>query len=228
MVHILGDIHGNFTKLNFKAMSLKDDTIIQVGDFGVGFRSRKHMDEMMEALNLSLSVGNNKLLVIRGNHDDPSYFVGNYNFSNIEFLPDYTVRRIENKNYLFVGGAISIDRISRKEGVSYWKDERFILDLDKINAIQENIDVVITHSSPTFCQPVGFNDLVWHYIHLDPPLYHELLQERDDLEKMYDTLRLKGHMLEYWLYGHFHFTKEEKINDTNFVVIGIDTFYTYY
>ena len=83
-----------------KAMVAKDTTIIQVGDFGVGFRSRARMDEEMVEINTRLAKNNNNLLVIRGNHDDPAYFDGNYNFSNIEFLPDYTVRTIEGRNYL--------------------------------------------------------------------------------------------------------------------------------
>lgn len=227
MVQILGDIHGNFQKLYMKAMAAKDTTIIQVGDFGVGFRSRERMDVEMIDINKRLEKNNNRLLVIRGNHDDPAYFDGNYNFSNIEFLPDYTVRTIEGRNYLFVGGAVSIDRCQRKAGVDYWPDEKFVLDIDKINAIQENIDVVIAHSSPSFCEPVHFNELVWWFVAQDPSLHDALLQERKDFETMHATLKLNGHRVEYWFNGHFHFTKEELINDTNFILLGIDKFYEF-
>ena len=55
MVQILGDIHGNFQKLYMKAMAVKDTTIIQVGDFGVGFRSRARMDEEMVDINKKLA-----------------------------------------------------------------------------------------------------------------------------------------------------------------------------
>jgi UDP-2,3-diacylglucosamine pyrophosphatase LpxH len=227
MVQILGDIHGNFQKLYMKAMATKDTTIIQVGDFGVGFRSREKMTEEMTEINKRLAKNNNTLLVIRGNHDDPAYFDGNYNFSNIEFLPDYTVKNIEGKNYLFVGGAVSIDRCQRTAGVDYWLDERFVLDIDKLNSIEGNIDVVIAHSSPSFCSPVHFNELVWYFIAQDPSLHNVLLQERKDFETMYETLKAKGHTIEYWFNGHFHFTQEELINDTNFIVLGIDKFYKF-
>lgn len=208
-----------------KAMAVKNTTIIQVGDFGVGFRSRARMDEEMTTLNERLARNENNLLVIRGNHDDPSYFDGNYNFSNIEFLPDYTVREIEGKTYLFVGGALSIDRCVRRAGVDYWLDEKFVLDVDKLNSIEGNVDIVIAHSSPSFCEPVDFNELVWYYVAQDPALHNELLQERKDFETMYNTLKLNGHRIEYWFNGHFHFTKEELINDTNFMLLGIDKFY---
>ncbi len=227
MVHILGDIHGNFNKLYLKAMSLKNDTIIQVGDFGIGFKAPEKEREIMEDLNLVLKTNNNNLLVIRGNHDDPSYFDGNYVFSNIEFLQDYTVRTIENKNYLFVGGAVSIDRCVRRSGVDYWPDEKFNLRLDKIEAIQENIDIVIAHSSPSFCEPVHFNELVWWYVAQDPSLHDALLNERKDFETLYRTLKLNGHRVEYWFNGHFHFNKEELIEDTNFILLSIDTFYNF-
>ena len=210
-----------------KAMATKDTTIIQVGDFGVGFRSREKMTEEMTEINKRLAKNNNTLLVIRGNHDDPAYFDGNYNFSNIEFLPDYTVKNIEGKNYLFVGGAVSIDRCQRTAGVDYWLDERFVLDIDKLNSIEGNIDVVIAHSSPSFCSPVHFNELVWYFIAQDPSLHNVLLQERKDFETMYETLKAKGHTIEYWFNGHFHFTQEELINDTNFIVLGIDKFYKF-
>ena len=206
-------------------MAVTDTTIIQVGDFGVGFISKAKMDEQMIDINKRLEKNNNRLLVIRGNHDDPAYFDGTYIFSNIEFLSDYTVRTIEGKNYLFVGGAISIDRCIRRSGVDYWPNEKFVLDLDKINAINENIDVVIAHSSPSFCQPVHFNELVWWYVAQDPSLHDALLNERKDFETMYNTLKLNGHRLEYWFNGHFHFTAEELIQDTNFMLLGIDKFY---
>ena len=225
MVQILGDIHGNFQKLYMKAMAVTDTTIIQVGDFGAGFKKRERFDEDMYDINKRLVKSNNQLLVIRGNHDDPAYFDGTYNFSNIEFLKDYTVRNIEGRNYLFVGGAISIDRIIRKSGVEYWPDEKFVLDLDKINAIDEDINVVIAHSSPSFCQPVHFNELVWWYVAQDPSLHNELLQERKDFEEMYNALKENGHTLEYWFNGHFHFNAEELIQDTNFILLTINQFY---
>ena len=206
-------------------MAVTDTTIIQVGDFGAGFKKRERFDEDMHDINKQLVKNNNRLLVIRGNHDDPAYFDGTYNFSNIEFLKDYTVRNIEGRNYLFVGGAISIDRIIRKSGVEYWPDEKFVLDLDKINAIDENIDVVIAHSSPSFCQPVHFNELVWWYVAQDPSLHNELLQERKDFEEMYNALKENGHTLEYWFNGHFHFNAEELIQDTNFILLTINQFY---
>ena len=225
MVQILGDIHGDFQKLYMKAMAVTDTTIIQVGDFGAGFKKRERFDEDMYDINKRLVKNNNQLLVIRGNHDDPAYFDGTYNFSNIEFLKDYTVRNIEGRNYLFVGGAISIDRIIRKSGVEYWPDEKFVLDLDKINAIDEDINVVIAHSSPSFCQPVHFNELVWWYVAQDPSLHNELLQERKDFEEMYNALKENGHTLEYWFNGHFHFNAEELIQDTNFILLTINQFY---
>ena len=58
MVQILGDIHGNFQKLYMKAMTAKDTTIIQVGDFGVGFRSRERMDVEMIDINKRLEKNN--------------------------------------------------------------------------------------------------------------------------------------------------------------------------
>jgi hypothetical protein len=52
----------------------------------------------------------------------------------------------------FIGGAISIDRTGRKEGVSYWSDESIIYKPELI----QNVDILVTHTAPSFCHPQEF------------------------------------------------------------------------
>ena len=87
--------------------------MIQVGDFGAGFR-KDFLDDMLY-LNDVLNEYNVTLYVIRGNHDDPKFFNGNHNWGNLKLLKDYTVLDLEGKKILLIGGAISIDRGNRIE-----------------------------------------------------------------------------------------------------------------
>ena len=125
---ILGDTHGNFTYLRYLINTIgKKGPIIQVGDFGMN-NNVNPMEALLYGLNKLLGEIGTKLYVIRGNHDNPYFWQGNHIYENIQLLPDYTIKEVEGKRVLFVGGATSIDR---KVNANYWADEKFVY--DKIN-----------------------------------------------------------------------------------------------
>lgn len=221
----LGDIHGNFNVLLYYALENKNKdllNIIQVGDFGAGFNN--YFESNMNYLNQTFKESNVNLYVIRGNHDNPKYFNGKYNWSNIRLLKDYTILNIENKRILLVGGAISIDRKQRTNGLDWWEEEIFNLNKDKLTNMVD-IDIVVTHSSPDFTYPKGINDLVKYYIKFDHLLAQELPNERSKITEMYNILKEKNNITD-WLYGHFHSENEEIIDNTKFTLLGINQFKT--
>lgn len=221
---LLGDIHGDFqTVVHFarKNEGLDPLYLIQVGDFGAGFHST--FVEDMEYMNEELKNNNVTLYVIRGNHDDPKFFNGEYEWSNLKLLKDYTVLTIEGKRILLVGGAISIDRIQRRENVSWWKDEVFDFKPELLEAY-EGIDVVITHSSPNFVFPQTFNNLVMSFAAYDDKLIDDLTAERERFNEMYEIL-IKKNKIKDWFYGHFHTTRSEVYENTRFSVLGINHFH---
>jgi len=232
-MHFLGDIHGDFyciERFCRKNKEKKKINLIQVGDFGAGFDFNIPGQFMikMDSLNGILAEYNITLYVLRGNHDDPQYFTGTYeNFwSNIKLMPDYSVVEIEGKRVLMVGGAISIDRLGRAEGKSWWSDEVFVLDEEKLKIIK-NIDLVVTHTSPKFCFPTEFNSLVYSFAAYDPTLLGELTHERELITRMYDILEANGNPMEKWFYGHFHSEKHRKYDNTEFNLLSINQFYEY-
>ena len=202
-----GDLHGNFahikSEIERKKIGNEDDPtyFIQVGDFGVGFAPLKTEQETLLHLNKFFKLRNIICLVIRGNHDNPNFFKGNHIFSNLKLLEDYTVMDIYDKRYLFVGGAISVDRIdrilsdkkSKEYGTnreSYWIDENFILDEEKLRDII-GVNVVVSHSSPDYCFPDnrnGFSKIVDHYAQKDSSLYKDIMEERSNISKMMNIL----------------------------------------
>lgn len=240
MIIFCGDIHGDFEKLIrcIKAYDFRDCDIIQVGDFGLGFSLIEKEQRQLKFLNDYLVGRNIFLHAIRGNHDDPLRFIyqtGDIQWSNISLIQDYTVKRIQNKNILFVGGAISIDRKSnpniklssgqrykgRKQGSTYWSDEPFVLDETKLNSFSD-INIVVTHSAPGFVKPylkVGAEQ----WFDSDPTLESELDKERSDLTKMYEILSKKN-KIESWFYGHFHFSNLDIYQDTKFKLLDIFEF----
>lgn len=220
MAVILGDIHGSFKRL----IDFRDCNLIQVGDFGLGFGSFRDDEKSLDYFNVPLAARKIHVYAIRGNHDNPEYWDGRYKdrWSNIHLVPEYTVLEIEKFKVLFLGGAISIDRKLRIEGKSYWKDERFNYDEDKLNAVLKeagNIDIVISHSAPEFCFPRGYNLSVENYAFGDKELKGDIAMERAELARAYEVI--KPHKLMGWFYGHYHDDHDEVIEGVRFRLLGI-------
>jgi UDP-2,3-diacylglucosamine pyrophosphatase LpxH len=213
---------------------LTDCNIIQVGDFGIGFTTEYNDRKILNNLNDKLSEKNIKLYAIRGNHDNPDFFNGDYTFSNLSLLPDYTVLELDSKNILCIGGAISVDRIPRIiENMSYsrvgstfrchWYDEKVIFDEGKLKEFKD-IDVIVTHTAPDYCAPlnkIGFGSLVEEFSVNDPTLKDELKEERAIMTDMFQIL-FENNDIKYHFYGHFHRSHVEKIGNCTHRILGIN------
>ena len=180
------------------------------------------------------------MYVIRGNHDDPSYFKGNHLFSHLQFLPDYTIVETQNnRRVLCIGGAISIDRIPAKKQneinvkynkpLKFWEDEGFILREDILENVK-GIDTVITHTAPTYCIPTvkeGYPNFMNDLLKEDPTLFDDIREERSKLDIMFKLLKNNNH-IQYHVYGHFHryditdngFTQHVVLNKCDFFEIN--------
>jgi DNA repair exonuclease SbcCD nuclease subunit len=206
---IIGDIHGNFKASisDIVRKNIRDCYLICVGDLGIGFNySREGEIEGCRKMNDFMQDRNIHFMSIRGNHDDPSYFKkgSSASFPNFELLDDYTVRELNGEKFLFVGGAVSIDRLYRREGLSYWRDETFVLDESKI----QECDVLITHSAPRWVGPFDKQGIS-SWCEKDPTLWDECLTERKD----HDTL-LKLSKPKRSYHGHFHLYSQIEHNGT--------------
>lgn len=220
---ILGDIHGNFNLIGMVVP--RNNNVIQVGDFGLGFHAVHDDEKTIDYWNVSWKARGIHVYAIRGNHDNPAYWDGRYDgrWSNLTLVKDYTVMQLEHKNWLFVGGAISVDRFMRKTDRDYWPEEEFNLDEDKLNSILEeykDIDYVVTHTAPQFCFPPTKGSIVNEFSKHDANLLTDLRIERSLVERMYNILSEKSKPKK-WFYGHFHMDKVEYIEDVEFRLLGI-------
>lgn len=228
-VYFLGDIHGNFSLLTEQLMSAQfnNTQIIQVGDFGVGF-NREGESRLLTLMNEACKQRNITLYVIRGNHDDPSYFTDLSNeYSNILFVKDNTFLQLNGLTYFLSGGAISIDRCIRKVGINYWVDEGVDINFNRLESDllkYPKIDIVVTHSSPSFAFPTQYERIVHAYMRRDSNLDRELRHERAIITKLYGLLLSKN--IQHWIYGHFHaHHKETTHTGVHFVALDINEFY---
>jgi UDP-2,3-diacylglucosamine pyrophosphatase LpxH len=234
-MYFIGDTHGIrpiFTIVD--KHKLENQNLIHVGDLGLGFQEIRRDIHDLLVLDEMLGETGNTLYVIRGNHDNSIFWnrkLGLWlpKFQNIHLQEDYTVRNIEDKKILFVGGAISIDRTIRKDEhpPTWWKGEEFEFDLVKLVDIEQKydtIDIVVTHTAPTYAFPRGSATIVDHYCSLDPSLRTDLEWERDFLSKLHEFL-MKKYKLSHWIYGHFHGTKKEMVSGTEFKLLNINELY---
>jgi len=211
-IYIVGDVHGRFDLLQqeIKRFDMRDCTIICVGDLGIGFHAPHdpHKEHRIHAQqNEWFGRRNIKFYSIRGNHDDPKFFTGETRvvYPNFELLEDYTTLELNGEKFLFIGGAISVDREAtdsrgrkyRVEGVSYWKDEVLVLKPELLVPC----DALITHTAPTWIGPIdkeGIRSIV-NYDVVDPTLWDECLEERKTIDEIIRVVRPKMHYC-----GHFH------------------------
>ena len=241
---VCGDTHGNHRYIShkIKTTGIENTTIFHVGDFGVGFQNEHTDRDEMVNLNTTLAKYNCHLYVIRGNHDDPAYFDGSWEWSNLHLVPDYTVVTVNGDDVLMVGGAISVDRLPRKRDIQhaaskgrdiggYWYDEGFVLDADKLQDIK-GVRYVITHSCPMFVMPINNFDnkysshgmFVEHFvIDGDTKLKDDLNNERVDISLMYEILK-DNNLIDKWFYGHYHDSNAMYYEDTDFVMLNINEF----
>jgi DNA repair exonuclease SbcCD nuclease subunit len=228
---VCGDIHGKYNEvLDFiNKYDIKNSAIIIAGDFGIGFKHPLAEISGLNKFNNKLKELNNTIFVVRGNHDDPSYFYGEkYNTSHIKFVSDYTVLNINDINILCVGGAVSIDRTSRKKytegrGRDWWIYETFRLDLEKIKTLKD-IDIVITHSSPCFAYPYIKNNFD-NWTEKDKFLNADVQTERNDIATLYNKLvENNNNNIKKWYYGHFHKHNEMFYDNTQFICLNINDF----
>ena len=216
-ISFLGDIHGDYDFITWylRQHKLENIMIIQVGDFQVGFNGRKGYEKAsLKQVNKFLKEKKCRVFAFRGNHDNPAFFEEDkFEFSNIHFIKDYSILNCtintEKIRVLCIGGAISIDRKKQDARGHWFPDEvmKFITDEEELKKIS-NINIIATHTAPSFLPPFMFSQLVFSYSRKDETLLDELIKERDALTKMMRVIfENNKDTLTNYFYGHFHYSE---------------------
>lgn len=229
-----GDIHGKYHELCNEISAKYDNTMVIVcGDIGLGFDAElEHIDDF-RIIDAELAWKNNYFVFVRGNHDDPAYFKDTLRkckylaeeCSNVIIMDDYDLLMTKFGNILAIGGARSVDKCYRTPGKTWWEGENIVFpDTERLGELLHdtpNIDIIVSHSSPHFCEPLTKKGLeqwaVW-----DKNVIKDCDKERALLTSIYEIL-FQSHNIKNWFYGHFH-NSYYMINErhTKFHGLGID------
>ena len=207
-MRFLGDIHGEFSVLYKTLKKYPNDTIVQVGDMGLGFNLNydhyNHKTGLWEVLNGNADPEKMppNFHFVRGNHDSPQK---SQTYPN--YLGDYGYNK--QLNLFYVSGGYSIDKDSRKIGIDWWPDEE--LDYHELtNAInlydETKPEMVVSHECPARIQKMITNNDIYGFS-----------RTALALEEM-----LQIHKPKYWIFGHYHKVWRKTISGTTFICAAIN------
>jgi hypothetical protein len=241
---LLGDVHANFTSLQwFQKEALKQfpdlDGAIQVGDFGfypsvIGSPKRLGNENIKFLL---------PTYVIDGNHEDHSWLNTTAktkglwecwrSWHNLFYTPRGVINNFGDSTFAFIGGAMNVDR--KQSGHlhlgtnNYLAFEEVYTYADKINKYG-GVDVLVTHSNPCSIGLGIEGNPIWadniKKLICKPFNLPEIpLDDCGDHSHclLYNLLDKKP---KFWFFGHHHATIHKVVNDTEF--IGVDTTHANY
>lgn len=244
-VFCTGDIHGNFGVLsNFIRTRLSNCSIICCGDIGVGFEKCAHYDNVFGRISEQMDKIDVDLYMLRGNHDDPTYFnPDGRDYGRVHLVPDYSLLDIDGVgSVLMIGGATSVDRRQRIESdreralkylvyhgsvdgfiPCYWDGEAPFFSVDKMNDIKKHENKVVavcTHTSPHGCDPLTTYGIE-SFIENDGTLSECIENERNVLDNVRTWLCDNGMKPSAWVYGHYHRSNREFIDGTLYALLDM-------
>ena len=182
---IMGDLHSDFGYLNRFINKKKPDIVLCAGDFGYWPTNKNYRE---------IKAHNSKIYWCDGNHED---FIALKNRASDEIQPNVfykprgsTLTLPNGQIVLFLGGALSVDRHYRVEGISWFKDEILTFnDFDYMPDPNMKVDLVISHTCP-----IDFN--IPFLTMGDGKFYDE---SRRVLSHFLHVIKPKR-----WFFGHFH------------------------
>ena len=208
MLYITGDTHGNFDRIlkwtETANLNKDKDFLFILGDFGYIWDNKR---TSFEKDNLDfISCLPFTTLFIDGNHENHerlnSMRVVNFSggkahkvYDSIYHLMRGQVYEIAGKRIFTFGGASSIDKHLRTEGISWWKEEEFNYHeantaYENLNKVGWEVDYVLTHSAPFSIRDKLFES--------NKPSSTERM-----LEAMLRNIKFKR-----WYFGHYHIDKK--------------------
>lgn len=222
---IIGDIHGNSDPLLYWASHYNHDILIIAGDAGLLFGNFNNT-EICDIFKRKFS--QKKVLIIPGNHEDydqiyalPQTTVFGakaYKLSNnFYYIARGEILSINNKTFLCIGGADSIDKIWRQDQMEenpnspiWWQQEQITPEdisraLTNLKPYDNKVDYVVSHEVP---------------IAVKRNIFPVIGGEKTSSYRLWDLAnQIKFSM---WYCGHLHLSWGSTIGDMNFTVLNIN------
>lgn len=243
---MVGDVHSDWNRVAYhiRHNKIHDTAFIFCGDVGLGFEKLEHYtNNVIPGLEKSLKKHNCYFFWSAGNHDSRQIFDNQLIWTEyVKAVPDYSIIQFKDKNILCISGGVSVDRYYRRHQNSlymidymkwhecsyeiaeqnskkcYWEDEMPIYK----PKVEERIDIICSHSAPSFCFPSFKGAFVLQWAEYDKELLSDLDKERAVFDKVYEDYK---DTVTHWYYGHFHKSNFEVINNTSFRLLDIGEIY---
>lgn len=208
---VAGDTHCNLTHLRYlleKARGEGCDRIIQLGDFGFfwpGYDIQPVLD-YLDAFEIDL-------YFLDGNHEDFGKLQGLGIFKTcgdiqrvhdrLFYLPRGCTWQWGRTRFLAVGGAVSVDKEMRMEGLSWWPQEN--LKEGEVRQILDKLDnepsphIMLCHDVPAGCAEVE------NYLNSWGPFLHPKLERESESNRLALRAIWAKAQPEALIHGHYHF-----------------------
>lgn len=217
-IHFMGDIHGTLKPILEWNQRHTRCSLIQVGDFNIGYPFISL--EKLQMLSLFLERRFNKLFIIRGNHDDPSWFDGRQIGETIRLIPDNHVLNIKGRRIFVCGGGISVDRVFSTKNTQLRHFEKEAFHWDGSLPIAHTVDMVVTHAAGSWtARPIDTAFMSVFYKE-DATLRASIVQERADIDKLMAAVLESQPHCHKWIHGHLHTPMEHHISGITFRGLG--------
>lgn len=202
MTVYIGDVHGKFREYYHLIKRLGPDVnSVQVGDFGIFGGEWSASENYWENLITSKNP-NGYHRRIRGNHDNPNIF---WNYSAA--IKDGLVEDSKNGPIMHIGGALSYDRVYRKEGRTWWPEEELgHVELWDMTEEYEKVKPfrMVTHDCP--------DEVATRFFSIYPT--EDPSRTRQAFQSMWEV-----HQPKEWVFGHWHQHRDQVINGTRFICL---------
>lgn len=203
-IMLVGDSHGDSQFLqNIFARAAREscDIIVQLGDFGFwphtewGKKFVKNVDKF------SVKYGP-KFYWLDGNHENHTFLRENFDVAagvevkitkNITYLPRGYSWVWDSVRFMSFGGAYSIDKADRTEGISYWPEE--LITYGEVRAILDHpkVKILLTHDAPSF---VPLKDIIPGFFKADI----DSASNRKMVSEVVDIVQPR-----LLVHGHYHY-----------------------
>ena len=208
----VSDTHGGFAAItrisdiqqNMPEYKPEETMIVILGDCSLNFwlnNTDKKYKKLLNSMNYHI-------YCVRGNHEQRPELIKNMvlvndenvnnvvymeeAFPNIRYFIDGKIYNLLEYKCLVIGGAYSIDKYLRVEGMSWWPQEipshvEVEEGLTNLEKVEYNVDYVLTHTCPSHL----INELVEG---AEPEPTNKILDGFNDLMQYQN-----------WFFGHWHF-----------------------
>jgi Icc-related predicted phosphoesterase len=216
---VVGDIHGEWDRLNILINKKKPDIILQCGDFGwwptLEVKKSRSSDPYyyQKAWKLKgVKSQGTKVYWCDGNHED-HYALERFTpdnprtpiflYDGVYYCPRGSVLELpDGRNVMFIGGADSIDKHLRTLGIDWFEEE--LISYEQQNFILDytgKVDIVISHTCPEGLDP---REKIFDHDKNDDPTGRILAE----VQRVFKP--------KLWYHGHWHQYKKQEKDGTIF------------